>query len=173
MGWFNGFKTETPKPEVEKPVPEKVEEEGYVDCYEPEERHIYSYFDGTKVRKVDPMLLYKAKRRKWTDITIAWKLAGSISSQAMKGQENLILLIRQVFDVKPLDEGGLTEVECVELLTHFVKYCDELQKKTPLFPMLSSYQWSPPNSSSDQEGSPTVDSSVSGSARLPSCSCMR
>lgn len=133
------------------------------DCYMPRERFIYSFWDGEKQRKVDPLVYYKRMRRRWTDITIAWKVAGSISSKAVEGQEKLIDAIRDVFQVKNHESGGLSEIECVELIIHFVAYCDALQKKTPLFPMFSTTQWSPQKPSSEEEESPTPDSSDYGS----------
>lgn len=110
-----------------------------LDYYHPEERRIYSYFDGEKVRKVDPLPLYSKYLAKEPVIyanlkTLSFK---GVDERFFKEAEaSLVGIVRETFSLRQLvngeeiPEGGtLTNSECLVLLDHFVLYMDDLLKK--------------------------------------------
>lgn len=137
-------------------------EQDRFDIYSPKQRRIYSYFNGEKMVVVDPMHQYKAVMEKGPDIAIDLKVSNSISKDANKSHENLIKTVRGIFNVKPLAEGGLTDLEAIELLDHFLVYCGEIKKKQNL----SVMSWNPSGVSqttSVSENPPILNSLDSGS----------
>src|SRR5207248_2432217 len=90
--------------------------------YNPRQRATYSYFDGTAVRPVDPLILYKRLMDKGPELAIDIKVSQSASKDAAKAHAGLVAKIREIFTVKPLEEGGLSEVEAIALFEHFVAY---------------------------------------------------
>ncbi len=139
-------------------------EEYRLDIYSPKQRAIFRYFDGQKVRDVDPMVIYRKIMDGAADLSIAMKVARSgWKGEAAKAHDEMIADLRGIFGVKSLDEGGLTEPETAELFVQFMNYCGWVKKN-----------WSPPTtlpedvlpstSPSPDGGSPTPNSSGSGSS---------
>lgn len=102
------------------------------DVYLPRERLIYSFFDGQQMRHVDPLVLYRKLGLKEAEIIADIKSSSVTQSKfAAKAHETLINNIREVFDVKPISEGGLGELECLNLLDHFWDYVNLIKKNSP------------------------------------------
>jgi hypothetical protein len=120
-----------------------------LDTFLPQERNIFSYFDGEKLIKADPLPL--------------WTLAVSEHHEATQGHDELVSKIRKHFNVKSFEEGGLLDVECVDLLLQFKAYCDSIKKKQVTTPT-SSETISPSSSSISEESLHTKNGSDSGSA---------
>ena len=146
-----------------------------VDVYAPRERIIYEYFDGEKRVKADPMILYKRIAEKKPDIIIDGKLARSIHSEAVIGHNKLMGTYRYIFNVKCLDEGGLSEPELANLFDHFLLYCETVKKNSSQSQTLSnnsedftsSSEKSRPIANSSDSGSTGNESSSVGPASLP------
>ena len=136
-----------------------VAEEPY-DIYRPKERLIYQYWDGSKMVCADPMVLYKRMMAVGPELSIHIKVSQSTSKDAGKAHEALVVKTREIFSVKTLDENGLTEVEAIELLDHFLTYCEHVKKNSSAF--LTSSTSSAPSESSGESPS-TGNSSASGS----------
>ena len=145
--------------------------EGGYDTFHVARRLIYRYSDGTKLVQADPIILYRKLMSVYNDIDANNTLARSQSKNAAKGQEAVVKYIRQVFDVKPFEEGGLTETETTALLDHFLIYCDEVKKNSGIGPNSAtttpadtSSSTPSSDSASSAEPSPPTKSSPSGSS---------
>lgn len=135
-------------------------EEQY-DIYRPRERLIYQYFDGQQVIKADPIVIYKRLMARGPEIDIDRKVAASESKDALKAHDNLVSKLREVFEVKTLKEGGLSDTEVTTLLDHYLLYTDTVKKKVSLYQTLPESLEASEQPSADN---PTMlNSSVSGS----------
>lgn len=156
LGWLNPFGSKMPRSKY--------------DLYCPRHRYIYGYFDGKDVVMADPMVLYKKVMARGPDIAVHMKVAASRSKDAAKAHESMLRNIREVFVIKPFDEGGLTESETVELLEHFMAYCEDVKKNSNQLstslggtsPFTGTVSSASPEESSSGDP-PTKNSSDSGS----------
>lgn len=142
-------------------------DEEVVDTFSVKERHIYHYFDGQKVVHADPMILWKKVMANGNEINA--DIAASRMPQskfARPAWENLITRLREIFAVKSLEEGGLTEQETVNLFDHFMLYCHGAKKK-PNEPPTTPGETSPPTPSpaGPSGGPPPTTTSGSVSSR--------
>lgn len=138
------------------------------DLYRPEERCIYRYFDGEKVRACDPMILYKRMAEVAGDLGAYISLAYSPSKDSRSGWDKMIEKIRWIYDVRPFEEGGLLEGECVSLHDHFNTFVADQKKTASSSPTMSTED--SPSTSPSTEGSPSTEStSASGSTDAGSC----
>ena len=131
------------------------------DVYHPKKRMIYSYWNGDKLIDSDPLVLYKRMMDHSTDISIDMKVSSSASKDSGKAHNNLIKSIREIFEIKPLAEGGLTEIETVNLLDHFIIYSEWVKKN--LNPSATSSNSLEESNSSSEESQATLNSLESGS----------
>lgn len=132
------------------------------DIYHPKERLIYSYFDGQKVIHADPLQLERKLMNVGPELSIDIKVARSISHDAVTAHVNMIEQCRSIFNVKPIEEGGLTELETVLLLEHYLAYTDEVKKNLNRTATLATGTWAP-SGPSLRESPPIPNSSASGS----------
>ena len=98
-----------------------VSNKEHLDLYHPKQRVIYHFWDGKKVVDADPMPIYKAMMTVGPELSVDLKVSNSVSKDAGKAHDAAIVKIRKIFRVKSLDEGGITEAECVQLLEHFLR----------------------------------------------------
>jgi len=131
-------------------------------AYRVGERKIYSYDTGNGSVSVDPMILYKRVMDNATTIDVEGKAARSQHSKNREAHDNFIACLREVFSVKPLEQGGLTQLEVVALFDHFMGYVLELKKNSSQSQTLSNSGVDSPTTSA-KEDQPTVNSSDSGS----------
>lgn len=146
------------------------------DLYHPKERLIYSYFNGEKVIRADPLILERKLMSVGPELAIDIKVSRSISQDAAKSHTEVVKKIRDIFNVKPLEEGGLTEVETVSLLEHYLEYTDSVKKNSSLIatpametsvPSVPSLAGSPPTPSSSASGSTGNENSTDGPGLSP------
>ncbi len=157
-----------------KKAPTSFNEELYdrYDVYLPRERLIYSYFNGKELINADPMVLYKKVAAKGemlnADIT-----ASNVPQSKFAGpaRERLIKSIQEIFGVKPLEEGGLTELETTELLDSFMVFCEAVKKNSSPTQTQAEETW-PSTALPSKEGKdqPTSKPSDSGSTESESTS---
>ena len=145
FGWFRRTKAKDP-----------------VCIYDLRDRLIYEYFDGQKIVKADPMYLYRKIMSVGAALSIDMKVATSQSKDAQQGHESALLKLREIFQVKSFVDGGLTEVETIDLLNHFMNFTEDIKKKSKM------YATSPNNMESspailEQPSPPTPSTSPSGS----------
>jgi len=148
-----------------KPRPPQ-EVQAMPDLFFPKEREIYRYFDGQKVRSADPMRLYQKLKGVSADLEIEFKVARSGMKGADEAYNKAVSRIHGIFDTKPLEEGGITDVEAVNLFGHFWNYSGGVKKKVPphTTPSTGTSEGTPTNTESAQEKpSPTSPTSDSGS----------
>lgn len=131
------------------------------DVYRPKERMIYSFWNGEKIVTADPLVLYKRVMDCGPELAIDMKVSKSASKDATKAHGKAIDKIRNIFKIKEIEQGGLTELEGMDLLDHFLTYCDVVKKNSSILPMQSTSTVDSPTTS--QENPPTSNSSVSGS----------
>lgn len=132
------------------------------DIYHPKERMIYSYFNGQKVIQADPLQLERKLMDVGPELSIDMKVAKSISKDAATAHTKMVQQCRGIFNVKPIEEGGLTELETVLLLEHYLAYTDEVKKNwSPIATPVTGT--SAPSGPSSEGNPPTPNSSVSGS----------
>ena len=137
-----------------------VEEERY-DVYKPTERLIYRYWDGKEEHTADPLALYKKLMDVWPSLCIDMKVARSPLKDAPKAHDKALTQVRGVFGTQKMEEGGLSELETLQLLDHFLIYCEWIKKNSSMSAMPSTLSEDFPTTSEDAP--PTSSSSVSGS----------
>lgn len=140
------------------------------DAYRPDQRHIYHYWNGSEMIKADPLCLFRAVMDVETELEIDIRVSRSPSKDARKAHEAVLSKIRQVFSVKSLENGGLTEVETIGLLDHFMGYCGWVKKNSRVS-QTESAETSPDSRQFIAEAPPTLNGSASSSiASEPSIS---
>lgn len=154
-------------------APEKAAPAHSFDLYRPAERYIYSYFDGAKIVRADPIELYRRIMSKWPELRTDIAVSQSPSKDAARCHERMIATLRELFNVKaldPVERTGLTEVETIELLNHFFTFNGEVKKNSsgpPTSPTATSpptpQPTAGPSSDSSSGESPTTKNSDSGS----------
>jgi hypothetical protein len=132
-----------------------------LDVYKPTERLLYSYFDGTKMVKADPLVLYKKMMDIGPELSINIKISSSPMKEAGKAYADMVEQIRGIFGIKILEEGGLTELETAALLDHFLVYCDTVKKNSRFSPISSTSSEAAPVSSVDDQPTPSFSDSGS------------
>jgi len=130
--------------------------------FHPKERMIYQYWDGQKVVAVDPLIIYRRFAEVQPQLVIDRKVATSLSKDAPKAWPAMIAKIHTIFEIKGMSEGGLTEAETIQLLDHFLIFCEDVKKNANPIPILPTTT-SPPMPSFSEEGPPTETGSDSGS----------
>lgn len=132
------------------------------DTYRPREQLIYHYWDGQKMRSVDPVKVYKKMAEVGQELSANIRVSTSPSKGAAKAYESVVKSIRGIFDLQSFEEGGLTEIDTVGLLDHFLIFCGRLKKNTNPSSM-SSTSLADSKISSAEESQRITPSSDSGS----------
>lgn len=160
-----------PQPPTPPPAQEVKEGEAtdVTEIYSVTQRNIYCYFDGNKKVYCDPIALWKRLMDNGPELSIKIKVAFSQSKGNIQAHTQLVEQVREAFGVKPFrvnpdgTSEGLTEVETVDLLNHFLTYVGGVKKNSSGSPTTqgegTSHTSEPPS-----EGSPpTENGSDSGS----------
>jgi hypothetical protein len=109
---------------------------------EPTGRCIYQYFDGQQQRFIDPLdVVRRLPKIAYFDPAKDPILCDQDDFDAM---ERTARASSELFGVKPLGEGGLTEAERIQLLFNFLLWWDGLKKNTATSPSTSPPQAPPP-----------------------------
>lgn len=139
------------------------------DVYAPKERILYRYFDGEKLVRADPQVIYRSLMDIAPELSIDINVSNSPSKDWKKATLAADRKIRELFGIKAVTEGGLTEPELYDLLYHFYRYCEHIKKgSSPLPTSLPKAGGSIP--SSEASAPITSNSSVSGSTAAASSS---
>jgi len=93
-------------------------------------RGLFSFHDGRRWRYVDPM---EAARTLWSlpgfeSDKSRELIASGVGTLMAQGFAEIATAVRSVFDVAPASQGGLTELECRELLDRFEFYLGAVKK---------------------------------------------
>jgi hypothetical protein len=123
------------------------------------QRDIFPYWDGRRERRGDPLAVDRALQ---TDPAFDFKLDPQISQvptlDGVKATGRVVAATRRAFGIKPLEEGGLTDVECLGLFCDFNVYIRHLEDQAR--PLASSPG---PTASAAGTDSATPNSAASGS----------
>lgn len=140
----------------------KKKDENRYDLFLPQERMIYQYFDGEKVRRVDPLEIFDKFMEVGPSLDIDIKVANSPSKDAKECGQRVLNTIRRIFDLKPLDEvSGMTRWETIDLFDHFFTYVSWLKKNSSRFATLPTGDTMPTFVSRDESPN-TPPSAVTG-----------
>jgi hypothetical protein len=97
-------------------------------------RKIFRFWDGARVRRVDPIVVFRALRLV-KDFDLENDLTG-IASGDDSACARAIAATRMVFGIQPWnEEDGLTEDETLDVLASFVLWWDELKKNSSPLPI--------------------------------------
>lgn len=100
-------------------------------------RGIFRFWDGARWRAVDP---FEAARRLFTDKEFDWEETPQLLDapgvrHQLKATATIVAAVRSAFSVAELSQGGLTELECLELLWRFRAYLGDVKKNGSLLPI--------------------------------------
>lgn len=115
-----------------------------------QEREIFVYFDGHRHRRGDPIAIYRGlKDDPQFNLDVH---PGEAEEGDLEALGIMAGAVRRVFGVKSADEGGLTEMECAELLRGYLDYTGSLKKNssTPPMPLSPTITPTPPASLGEQ-----------------------
>lgn len=122
-----------------------------------EQRNIFRYWDGRRYRRIDPWSAYRATLDypgwNWDETP---KLIGETATDEaflrvkLDAIQTATNMARSVFDLPPVEKGGLTEEECLLLLWQFSAYVSAVKKNGR----------QPPTSPASSESTPATVSSV-------------
>lgn len=110
---------------------------------------VYAYFNGQEMVKADPQVLFKQWGQVAGDLDVDFTIIRSGSKDADQAYEKALGRIRSVFNILPMDQGGLDEDSTFELFYHFVNYIAEVKKNSRDSVTKSATTASPPPPSSD------------------------
>lgn len=91
-------------------------------------RFIFSYWDGSRIAKADPMVLWRSLQQH-ADFSEADFRLMKVDALRDSLVHKLANVVRDVFNIKLPDAGGLTELETLEILRSFIEYTG-FQKKS-------------------------------------------
>lgn len=139
------------------------------DIYRAKERLIYQYWDGERIIKADPQVLFKRIMEHGPELSIDLKVGRSTLKGAKESHDRALQTIRTAFEIKapdpskPLDcSNVLTELEVERTLDDFLSWVDKLKKKLPTTP--TPVEAALPNTESSSAASPpTANGLASGS----------
>lgn len=98
--------------------------------YNPRQRILYRYHDGTKEVVADPLVLYREIMKDHKQIYEDLHKANDDGPSWEAAQQRLMEKLCSVFKVKRFAEGGRTDGEIISLFLHFMRYCYELHNRS-------------------------------------------
>jgi hypothetical protein len=115
--WYERFKGWFQSPVTEEPV----------DQFKPkEDNYVFVYWDGDKEVTIDPIVYYRkvllSKVALFTPKTIMELLAEE--ENGFENYNKMVAKIREIFAIKPKEEGGLSEYKCLEVFHQFIGFCN-------------------------------------------------
>lgn len=99
-------------------------------------RNIYRFFDGQRMRSVDPLRLYREILMHEDYRADDWSMS-RVDNRAVKlaAIARLASVWRFVTDTDTAEDGGLSDAECYSLIGEFVQYSEEQKKSTVQTPI--------------------------------------
>ena len=100
-------------------------------------RGLFVFYDGRRRRRVDPL---DVTRKLFSDKSFDWDETPKLLSTGnamiqLAAFSTIAIAVRAAFAIPSVERGGLTEIQCLELLTQFREYLGEVKKNGSLFPM--------------------------------------
>jgi hypothetical protein len=105
------------------------------------ERDIFRFWDGRENRRIDPLKAFRELRAHKT-FNADEHLEALKTADDEEAIAATVEAAHDVFGIKPLSEGGLTEAECIALVDVFYGYLEAVKKnsKTPPISLESTDQ---------------------------------
>ncbi len=91
-------------------------------------RYVFKFWNGHRTVLADPMVIWRTLQSNEDFREDDFKLM-KVEALREKIIGKVAGITREVFELKPLHEGGLTELECLDLLKAFMMYSG-FQKKS-------------------------------------------
>lgn len=93
-------------------------------------RQIFAYWDGRKVRRIDPMVAMEGLDQ--DPEFVFEKHVPAADRGDHEAIRVVVAAVSRTFGVREYSENqpGLTRAECFDLLSSFLDYCDALKKNT-------------------------------------------
>lgn len=93
------------------------------------------FFDGRRWRSADPLAIARAF---FTHPSFDWDetpelLRTGVATVQLEAFRVIGVAVRDVFGIRPLDQGGLSDRECLDLLAEFRQYLGDVKKNGNLF----------------------------------------
>jgi hypothetical protein len=128
-------------------------------------RGVFRFFDGRRWRTVDPLTTARAflSHPKFDWDETPQLLVVPRATEQLTTVQVIDAAVREVFQIPPFAAGGLTELECVDLLSKFRQYLGNVKKNGSLFPISPVSMESEP---SDEVTIPPRPGSASGSTPI-------
>lgn len=151
---------------TEQPTPA----DSYLHFGPPTERNIFRYWDGTKERAADPMVLWEKVIIQSDAMRTVFAHADMGDIEGIREASGMICDILGVHEFDPVTETGLTREELNNLMVLFIGYVNDLKKKLAHLPMPSRHLGStsspaePPVSTTPLESDCCSTESVSSDA---------
>jgi hypothetical protein len=98
---------------------------GLID-YSRRERMIFPYSDGTRNRRGDPLAIHRQLVLS-ADLDEIAKVAAVPTLEGVKARGELVATTRRAFGIRPLEEGGLLDAECLDLFVRFGAFMKKLE----------------------------------------------
>jgi hypothetical protein len=149
--------------------------------FRPRRRDIFNYWDGQRKRSIDPLVAYHRMiahescrvRDDLATVDLSSRKPDdpALAAEAWAATERVQQMIRDMFGVKVLADGGLTQYECDDLLADFLNYMERVKKKRNPSPPPSPSTESPSSARSATKRSVVLSGSQtesSAAARSPS-----
>lgn len=126
-------------------------------------RAIFSFWDGSKNRAVDPLSAWRALRSH-KEFDPERDIEG-IRQDDEESLNHTLAAVRESFGVKAFADGGLTEAETLALLAQFMAYIGQVKKN------ISPPQISPPSTEAGSSEASTTkpDSACTSTSIESSC----
>lgn len=90
-------------------------------------RAIFPFWDGRRTRSIDPMVAYRALA---THPQFIWRDHPRYLERDHEALRITLAAVRETFALQPLDRGGLTDAETLELFLAFCEFLDVAKKNT-------------------------------------------
>lgn len=142
-------------------------------AYAPEERLIFTFFNGVKEVQADPLRLWRRVMAQAETLRISAKLANSASKDADQGAVTLAKTCREIFAIPEesteIDATGtLTDDQVCAVFDRFMTYIHDVKKKSKS--TLTLPNSSAATTTTSPTAQPTNSSSASSSvATVPTC----
>lgn len=135
-------------------------------------RDVFRFYDGRRWREIDPFIparvLFSHPKFDW-DETLVLLTMPRVKPQ-LETAAVIVQAVQDAFKVKPFDQGGLTELEAIDLLYDFRDYLGNVKKNGSLFPTSQPAMGGTPSQATSQIENNTKPVLDAGSTVTDNCS---
>lgn len=141
-------------------------------------RGLFRFYDGRRYRTVDPMVIArnlwaanivsevsegKFEAVPFDSLQSLKKITSAVGTQIEKGYAEIAEAVREAFELRPFENGGLSEAECQKLLERFEDWMGNVKKNgSNSLTGSATTSASPPNSTTNSNSDSGSISNGSG-----------